>query len=155
MDNGTIYWRCSKLRERNSFNRPMVTTIFPKFPFLLCLYLHNTLANYLDYHILDIPTWPGSKCFRPFGIRYSRNNPPRLHSWRVPLITRASTLLDNAVFSLRVFASFPGFPHFFFFCSQYDTQKQKSAPKKEGLGTLITWCRHRGRGGAWLQICAQ
>ena len=58
-----MYWRCSKLRERNSFNRPMVTIIFPKFPTLLCLYLHNSFEN---YHILDI-LGHGSKCLDIMG----------------------------------------------------------------------------------------
>ena len=42
-------------------------TIFPKFPFHLCSYLHNSLENYLDYHILDI-LGHGSKCLDIMGL---------------------------------------------------------------------------------------
>ena len=41
----------------------MVTIIFPKFPTLLCLYLHNSFEN---YHILDI-LGHGSKCLDIMG----------------------------------------------------------------------------------------
>ena len=37
------------------------------FPFHLCLYLHNSLENYLDYHILDI-LGHVSKCLDIMGL---------------------------------------------------------------------------------------
>ena len=80
MDNGRIHLRCFK---RTCPAKITTQLSFLSFLFMyLCLYLHTSLENYLDYHILDI-LGHGSKCLdiMGLGIRHSGNNPHAHFGW--------------------------------------------------------------------------